>query len=77
MIKCITGSDDNMGKIEIHDLEEILKQNYPPKVVESLISQVLILSMQVKNEYPDYRSWFLTTQYQGFMTVQEILLLLI
>lgn len=42
MIKCITGSDDNMGKIEIHDLEEILKQNYPPKVVESLISQVLI-----------------------------------
>ncbi|MDD6757540.1 MAG: GNAT family N-acetyltransferase [bacterium] len=65
MIKCITGSDDNMGKIEIHDLEEILKQNYPPKVVESLISQVLILSMQVKNEYPDYRSWFLTTQVPG------------
>lgn len=65
MIKHITDSGDIMGKIEIHNLEEILKQNYPPNIVENLIFQVLTLSMQVKNEYPEYRNWFLTTQVPG------------
>lgn len=54
-----------MQKIEIHDLDEILKQNYPIEIVENLISQVLVLSMQVKKEYPEYKSWFLTTQVPG------------
>lgn len=54
-----------MPKIEIHNLEELIKQNYPTEYVEKLIYQVLILSMQVKTEYPEYKSWFLTTQVPG------------
>lgn len=54
-----------MEKIEINNLEEILKQNYPPQTIENLIFQVLKLSMQVKTEYPEYKSWFLTTQVPG------------
>lgn len=54
-----------MPKIEIHNLEELIKQNYPIEVVENLIHQVLTLSMQVKTEYPEYKNWFLTTQAPG------------
>ena len=54
-----------MSKIEIHNLEELIKQNYPIEVVENLIHQVLTLSMQVKTEYPEYKNWFLTTQAPG------------
>ena len=56
---------DNMSKIEIHNLEELIKQNYPTEIVENLIYQVLTLSMQVKTEYPEYKTWFLTTQTPG------------
>ena len=54
-----------MPNIEIHNLEELIKQNYPIEVVENLIHQVLTLSMQVKTEYPEYKNWFLTTQAPG------------
>lgn len=54
-----------MAKIEIHNLEELIKQNYPTEVVENLIYQVLIISIQVKTEYPEYKNWFLTTQVPG------------
>lgn len=54
-----------MLKIEIHDLQELIHQNYPQEMVEKLIQQVLILSLKVKQDYPDYKSWFLTTQVPG------------
>ena len=54
-----------MLKIEIHDLQELIHQNYPQEMVEKLIQQVLILSLKVKKDYPDYKSWFLTTQVPG------------
>lgn len=54
-----------MSKIEIHDLQELIHQNYPQEMVEKLIQQVLILSLKVKQDYPDYKSWFLTTQVPG------------
>ena len=54
-----------MSKIEIHDLQELIHQNYPQEMVEKLIQQVLILSLKVKKDYPDYKSWFLTTQVPG------------
>lgn len=54
-----------MSKIEIHDLQELIYQNYPQEMVEKLIQQVLILSLKVKQDYPDYKSWFLTTQVPG------------
>ena len=54
-----------MSKIEIHDLQELIHQNYPQEMVEKLIQQILILSLKVKKDYPDYKSWFLTTQVPG------------
>lgn len=54
-----------MNKIEIHDLQELINQHYPLEEVKSLIDQVLELSMLVKTDYPDYKSWFLETQVPG------------
>lgn len=54
-----------MPKIEIHNLQELLQQNYPLETVEKIIQSVLVLSMQVKQDYPDYRNWFLNTQVPG------------
>ena len=30
-----------------------------------MLQQILVLSMQVKQDYPDYRNWFLNTQVPG------------
>lgn len=54
-----------MSKIEIHNLQELLQQNYSLEEVEKIIQQVLVLSMQVKQDYPDYKNWFLNTQVPG------------
>lgn len=54
-----------MNRIEIHNIEELIQQNYPLEVIEKLLNDVLILSMQVKNDYPDYRNWYQTIQVPG------------
>ncbi len=57
-----------MAKIEIHDLHELIRQNYPQEIVEKMIREVLVLSMIVKNDYPDYKEWFNTVQVPGLYT---------
>ena len=54
-----------MSKIEITDLNSLIRQGYPYEVIKKLIDEVLIISMQVKTDYPDYKSWFLTKQVSG------------
>lgn len=54
-----------MSKIEIHDIKQLIDQNYPLEIIQKLIQDVLLLSMTVKQDYPDYRSWFLNTQIPG------------
>ena len=54
-----------MSKIEIHDLKQLIDKKYPLEIIQKLIQDVLILSMQVKQDYPDYRSWFMNTQIPG------------
>lgn len=54
-----------MNKIEIHDLHELINQNYPIEIVQKIINDVLTISMLVKNDYPNYREWFINTQVPG------------
>lgn len=51
--------------IEIHNIEELIKENYPPEVIEKLLMDVLVLSMKVKDDYLDYRTWYQTIQIPG------------
>lgn len=54
-----------MKKIQIQSLEELIKSNYPQQEIEKLLNNILILSLNVKNDYPDYKEWFLNTQVPG------------
>lgn len=54
-----------MSKIEIHNIEDLIKEQYPLEFIQKLLNDVLILSMQVKNDYPDYRNWYQTIQVPG------------
>lgn len=54
-----------MSKIEIHDIQELIKQGYPPEMVKSLLNKVLELSLLVKQDYPDYKNWYTNTQIPG------------
>ena len=54
-----------MSKIEITDLNSLIKQNYPYDVIKKLIDEVLLISIQVKYDYPDYKNWFLNKQVTG------------
>lgn len=57
-----------MAKIEIHNLNELIQQNYPQEIVEKMIQEVLMLSMIVKNDYPDYKEWYTKVQVPGLYT---------
>lgn len=54
-----------MAKIEIHDISELIKIGYPPKMIKKILDEVLILSLQVKDDYPDYKEWFQKKQIPG------------
>lgn len=54
-----------MNKIEIHDIKQLIDEKYPVEIIQKLIQDILILSMKVKQDYPDYRNWFLNTQIPG------------
>lgn len=54
-----------MSKIEIHSIEDLIKEQYPIQYIQKLLNDVLILSMQVKDDYPNYRNWYQTVQVPG------------
>lgn len=54
-----------MSKIEIHSIEDLIKEQYPIQYIQKLLNNVLILSMQVKDDYPNYRNWYQTVQVPG------------
>lgn len=54
-----------MNKIEIHDISELINQDYPLEMLQKILNDILVLSMQVKKDYPDYRNWFINTQIPG------------
>ena len=54
-----------MSKIEIHNLEELILQKYPQETIKKLLNDVLILSLLVKDDYPDYKEWYLEKQVPG------------
>jgi hypothetical protein len=58
-------SGDNMTKIEINDLNSLIKKKYPPEYIKKIIDDVLILSMSVKNDYPGYKQWYLSKHIPG------------
>lgn len=54
-----------MSKIEIHSIEDLIKEHYPIQYIQQLLNDVLILSMQVKDDYPNYKNWYQTVQVPG------------
>lgn len=54
-----------MSKIEIEDLQELLEKGYPVEYIQSLIQQILEYSLQVKQDYDNYKEWYLNTQVPG------------
>lgn len=54
-----------MNKVEIHNIDELIANNYPLELIQKLLNDVLILSMKVKDDYPDYKNWYQTVQVPG------------
>lgn len=54
-----------MNKVEIHNIDELIANNYPLEVIQKLLNDVLILSLKVKDDYPDYKNWYQTIQVPG------------
>ncbi len=54
-----------MNKIQIEDLNELIKKGYPKEYIDKLLNTILILSLQVKEDYPDYKTWYQEKQVPG------------
>lgn len=54
-----------MNRIEINDINELIRKQYPKALIEKLLNDVLVLSLKVKEDYPDYKEWYQTKQIPG------------
>jgi hypothetical protein len=54
-----------MNKIEIDDLNSLIKKGYPAEYIKKIIDDVLNISIMIRGEYPDYKGWFLDKQVPG------------
>lgn len=54
-----------MNKIEIEDINELITKGYPKEYIEKLLNDVLVLSLKVKDDYPDYKVWYQEKQIPG------------
>lgn len=54
-----------MNKVEIHNINELISNNYPLELIQNILNDILILSMQVKDDYPNYKNWYQTIQVPG------------
>ena len=54
-----------MSKIEIHDINELILEGYPIEYVKKLLNDILVLSLLVKEDYPDYKEWYMNKQIPG------------
>lgn len=54
-----------MNKIQINDINELIQNKYPQELIEKLLNDVLILSLRVKEDYPNYKIWYQTKQLPG------------
>lgn len=54
-----------MNKIEINDINELIRKQYPKALIEKLLNDVLVVSLKVKEDYPDYKEWYQTKQIPG------------
>ncbi len=54
-----------MNKIQIEDINELLKKGYPKEYIEKLLNDILLLSLRVKDDYPDYKIWYQNKQVPG------------
>lgn len=54
-----------MLRIEINDINELIRKQYSKELIEKLLNDVLVLSLKVKEDYPDYKEWYETKQIPG------------
>lgn len=54
-----------MSKIEIHNIQELIEQKYPVEIIEKFLNDILILGIQVKDDYPNYKDWYKNVQLPG------------
>lgn len=54
-----------MKKIQIEDVKELINKGYPKAYIEKILNDILIISLKVKDDYPDYRIWYQEKQVPG------------
>lgn len=54
-----------MNKVEIEDINELIKKGYSPKAIKKILDDILLLSLKVKEDYPDYKTWYQNKQIPG------------
>lgn len=54
-----------MKKIQIEDVKELINKGYPKAYIEKILNDILIISLKVKDDYPDYKIWYQEKQVPG------------
>lgn len=54
-----------MNKVEIEDINELIKKGYSSKAIKKILDDILLLSLKVKEDYPDYKTWYQNKQIPG------------
>lgn len=68
----IINQGDNM-KVKYYSLKELINKNTPIEIIDKIIMEILKVTLPVKEDYPEYKNWFLNKQVKGISLDRDII----
>ena len=68
----IINQGDNM-KVKYYSLKELINKNTPIEIIDRIIMEILKVTLPVKEDYPEYKDWFLNKQVKGISLDRDII----
>lgn len=62
-----------MNKIKYYSLKKLINDGLSPEEVTKITMDILKVTLPIKNDYPDYKDWFLNKQVKGINIDRDII----
>jgi hypothetical protein len=60
-------------KVRYYSLKDLINKNTPIDILDKIIMEILKVTLPVKEDYPEYKDWFLNKQVKGINIDRDII----
>jgi len=62
-----------MSKIKYYSLKKLINDGISPEEIDKIVMNILKVTLPIKDDYPEYKDWFLNKQVKGINTDRDII----